>query len=192
VVCIASVVWWQYNPADSLVFDPNGTQEPHSDLDQPSDEPPAEDVTDIPEGAVFSPDQGDKLSLPLEGEILASFGEPFWMFPGMITGGIDGIHIDGTAGDPVHAAWQGVVKEVIPPDAYDCGEVWIEHGSWTTVYKNLEDICVAPGESVEAGQKLGELAGKLYGAYAGDYLEFQLWGPDQVVYDPWEYAGVDR
>jgi murein DD-endopeptidase MepM/ murein hydrolase activator NlpD len=60
------------------------------------------------------------------------------------------------------------------------------------VYKNLDNILVEPGQVVEAGQKLGELAAKLYGTYSGDYLEFQLLGPDQEVWDPCQYTSVDR
>lgn len=192
VVCIASVIWWQFNPANSLVFDPNGNPDPGGQDPHQSQQPPQGEDEESQEEAVFSPERGDKLILPLKGEILASLGDPFSKFPGLVTGGLDGIHIDGTAGDEVCAAWQGIVDSVTDPDAYETGEVRIKHGQWLTVYKNLENITVKPGQAVEAGQKIGELAAKLYGTYSGDYLEFQLWGPDQEVCDPWQYASVDR
>jgi murein DD-endopeptidase MepM/ murein hydrolase activator NlpD len=192
VVCIASLVWWQFNPANSLVFDPNG--KPDSDGQAPHlpEAPPQGEDDENQEAAVFSPERGDKLILPLKGEILAFPGDPFALFPGYYLGNIAGLHIDGTAGDEVCAAWQGVVEEVAFPDTYDPGEVTIKHGQWTTVYKNLDNILVEPGQVVEAGQKLGELAAKLYGTYSGDYLEFQLLGPDQEVWDPCQYTSVDR
>lgn len=195
VVCIASLVWWQFNPGNSWVFDPTaglpreGGDDHHG---QDPEIPPEEGEEESEDGEVFSPLRGDKLILPLEGEILASLRDPFGKFPGLISGGIDGIHIDGTAGDDVCAAWRGVVSDVIVPGTLDAGEVWIKHGEWTTVYINVENIIVSPGDAVLPGQKLGELAAKLFGPYSGDYLEFQLWGPAQEVCDPWQYASVDH
>lgn len=190
VVCIGSVIWWQFSPGSSLVFDPT--------VKRPAEEQnlqdPAPETSDEEEQSadvvVFSPERGDKLTLPLAGEILASFGEPFNLFPGLTSGGLDGIHIDGTIGDDVHVAWQGVVVNVISPDPYETGQVKVKHGEWVTVYKNIEKICVQPGQEVQKGQKIGELAGKLVGVYSGDYLEFQLWGPDQEVRDPWQYFSI--
>jgi|GEM_PF-1155592 len=193
VVCIASLVWWQYNPGSGLVFDPEEPSAQGSEDQEAADpDKESEDDEDSQAGrdwTVFLPQKGDKLSEPLSGDVLTAFGQPF-AYLGMYNGGIDGVHIDGTRGDAVHAAWNGTVKEVFPADPMEPGEVWIEHGEWTTVYKNLEDIVVKPGQSVGVGQKLGELAGDYYEAYAGDFLEFQLWGPQGLPIDPHDYIGV--
>lgn len=186
VICIASLVWWQFNPGSSLVFDPTPNSPPESQDTQDQDpSAPPEDKEEGQDENVFSPLRGDKLILPLQGEILAAMGEgPFTWLPGIPRGGIDGIHIDGTAGDAVCAAWQGIVERVIVPDTLDAGAVWIRHGEWTTVYINIEGIIVNEGQTVQTGEKIGELAAKLFGSYSGDYLEFQLWGPAQEVCDP--------
>ena len=205
VVCIASVVWWQFNPGSGLVFDPTGNgdppptvHEPHPDQDPPQEpgqqEPPIRDeVNGIPgpNGIVFQPER-DKLSLPLPGELLTGFGEPFEWSPGIYRGGLDGVHIDGTRGDPVHLAWQGVVEAVIHPEHNGPGEVRVKHGDWVTIYRNLTEITVIKNQTVDIRHKIGELAGKIVGVYTGDYLEFEVWGPDGTPHDPQDYLGDAR
>ncbi len=189
VVCIASVVWWQFNPGSSLVFDPTANLDPQGN--DPQGQYPVPDTDEEGESqdvAVFSPLRGDKLTFPMQGTILASPGNPFYMFPGYASADIDGIHIEGTVGDAVCAAWQGIVKKVMPPGIFDPGKVWIKHGEWTTVYINIEGVAVNEGQTVQAGEKVGELAAKLFGPYSCDYLEFQLWDPDEEPQDPYQFA----
>jgi murein DD-endopeptidase MepM/ murein hydrolase activator NlpD len=211
VVCIASVVWWQFNPGSSVVFVPdiNGdttppaAQEPSGTQDQTEASPQLQLPMDTPDHldqqnefqdrdlTVFIPSR-DKLSLPLDGEILLGFGEhPFEWSQGVFRGGLDGIHIDGTRGDVVCSAWYGVVEKVIQPDTYESGEVWISHGEWRTVYRNLTNITVSLHDSVNQGDKISELASKIMGLYAGDYLEFELWSPEGPQ-DPMEYVDTPR
>ena len=194
VLCITAVVWWQFNPG-GYAYLPERNDAPNTE-DEKSDDKPQKnsqgqkspEISDVPEyledllvPVVFMPPE-DKLLLPLEGEILLDFEEIFQVFPGM-SRQIEGIHIGGTAGDEVRAAFSGtvsVVREASPED-YKLGEVEIRHGRWTTVYKNLDEIVVAPGMPVKTGQVLGYLGAKLSGMYSEDYLEFQLLEAKEAV-----------
>lgn len=196
VICIASVVWWQYNPGNSLVFDPeaNDTNQetgPDDLADLNPDEDPADNEPEGGEWAAFISGT-DKLSLPMEGDILTAFKQAFQSHSSMYRGSLDGVHIGGTRGDPVCAAWQGEVARITQPELNDPGAVWIDHGDWETGYINLSDIIVNVGQTVSQGERLGELAAKVDGMYSEDYLEFQVWGSDNLPYDPMLFLGLDR
>lgn len=192
VLCIASLVWWQFNPGHSLVFDPD---ENANDIpDNLVDLNPDQESTDPPETqgewAAFEAGH-DELGWPLNGEILGTMDREFEVFAGYYQGGRDGIHIGGTCGDVVLAAWQGVVTDVdvIGTDSF---QVTLTHGDWKTVYINLSDLDVKEGDSISKGQRLGYLARKEKGLYTEDYLEFQVWGPDNEVHDPLQYIERNR
>lgn len=192
VICIASVVWWQFNPGNSLVFVPGENEPPAVDTQEPQD--PSDDPGQVPEDPalpdegsrspqqVFNPD-ADKLNMPLAGTVLTKFGEPFSRGWYSIA---EAIHIDGTRGDRVSAAWRGKVVKVVQPAPLQPGEVWIEHGEWQTVYKNITSIQVSEGQAVIQGQIIGELAADLWSTYTGDHLEFALWDANGPV-DPLSY-----
>ncbi|HPZ90171.1 MAG: M23 family metallopeptidase [Firmicutes bacterium] len=187
-LCISGLAWWQLRPEPGYVFvpGPNGEQEEHQ---HPHEQDPGEEVP--AEETAFVPERGDKLLLPLEGEILAAPGDGFQPAPGTYWT-LAGLHIDGLAGDAVAAALSGTVTKVVHPDIQESGKVEIAHGDWITVYVNLDNICVTVGQRVTAGQKIGELAPKPWGNYAGDFLEFELWGPDGEAHDPRDYVGAEQ
>lgn len=191
VVCIASLVWWQFNPGQSLVFDPDHSNPaPPEDLVDlnPDTQPESEgheDDLQAGEWAAIATGR-EKLALPMAGEVLNPMTKVFEQFPGFYQGPPDGIHLAGTCGDTVLSAWQGVV-DAVEPKGIDSYKVTINHGDWKTVYINLSDIDVGIGSYVSRGQRIGYLASKESGLYAGDFLEFQVWGSDDEPHDPLKY-----
>lgn len=192
VLVIAGLVWWQFSPANSLVFDPGqGTGAPDDlaelNLDNQQSGSESEEQ---PYVSLAAFEQGkEKLTLPLNGSILLGCGEAFSSAFHTVTAGI---HIGGTRGDPVYAAFQGRVSMVIQPEEYEAGAVWIDHGDFETRYINLGFIEVKLGDAVSTNQRLGELGTKLQGYYADDYLVFEVRDAQQDPLDPLRYVGLDR
>lgn len=190
VLAIAGLVWWQFSPADTLVFDPGehtGAPEDLTELNPGDESQPSQEQPYI---ALAAFEQGQEtLTLPLQGEILLGCGQAFSSTFHTVTAGI---HISGTRGDPVHAAFQGRVSAVIQPEELEAGEVWIDHGDFETRYINLGFIQVKLGDMVSANQRLGELGAKLQGSYAEDYLVFEVRDALQEPLDPLRYIGLDR
>jgi len=185
VLAIAGLVWWQFKPLGSLVFDPGGAEKPGEDPDLPG-EPP--DGPDQPGLSLAAFRQGQEtLSLPLEGPVLLGFGQ---VFSGSLYGVNPGVHIGGTRGDSVCAAYRGRVSKVVPAGEYQAGQVWIVHGDFETRYINLEDVSVHEGETVDRGQPIGELGPKLEGDYVEDYLIFEVRDALEDPSDPLEYLGL--
>lgn len=193
VVGIAGLVWWQFSPADSLVFDPDKRDGPPDDLAElnPGETEPSGSDSDVqPYVSLAAFEQGaERLTLPLQGPILLGCGKAFSSAFHTVTAGI---HIGGVRGDPVLAAFLGRVTLVIKPDQYQAGEVWIDHGDFETRYINLGYIEVKQGDIVSASQRLGELGAKLHGNYTDDYLIFEVRDSQQEPVDPLRYVGSEH
>lgn len=190
VLVIAGLVWWQFSPADTLVFDPDAkAPEDLGEHNLGDENQPGEDL-EQPYYSLAAFEQGkETLTLPLQGSILLGCGQAFSSTFHTVTAGI---HISGTRGDPVYAAFQGRVSAVFQPGEYEAGAVWIDHGDFETRYTNMGFIEVEPGEIVSAHQRLGELGAKLQGSYAEDYLVFEVRDAQQEPLDPLRYVGLDR
>lgn len=193
VMGIAGLVWWQFSPTNSLVFDPDkgaGQPDDLAELNPGETEPPGNDNEAQPYVSLAVFEQGaEKLTLPLRGPILLGCGKAFSSALHTVTAGI---HIGGVRGDPVLAAFQGRVTLVIKPDQYQAGEVWIDHGDFQTRYINLGYIEVKQGDMVSTSQRLGELGAKLHGDYTDDYLIFEVRDSQHRPLDPLRYVGTDN
>lgn len=191
VVVIAGLVWWKFSPVDSLVFDPEA---PKENSDEQEETNTAEEEKD-PEIEPFVPLSAfavgkETLARPLPGPLLLGFGQAF-SNPrySSVTGGI---HLGGTSGDPVFAAFQGRVSKVIPPEGIYPGAVWVKHGDFETHYGNLSFVYVKLGDFVSTNQKLGELATDMWDLYSFDYLVYELWDAAGKSLDPLKYDGSGR
>jgi murein DD-endopeptidase MepM/ murein hydrolase activator NlpD len=188
VLVVAGLVFWQYSPARTLVFDPSKQGEIPRDPDAEDEDVPGNEES--PYVSLAAIEEGrETLALPVQGDIILSCGEVFSTGYHRIT---DGIHISGTRGDSVYAAFQGLVATVIEPGENEAGEVWIDHGDFQTRYINVEFIEVKTGDYVSTNQKIGELAAKMQGNHTEDYLVFEVWDADGEPWDPERYVGLDR
>jgi murein DD-endopeptidase MepM/ murein hydrolase activator NlpD len=99
-----------------------------------------------------------------------------------------GIDIDGTTGDPVHAASAGVVRIAgRAPSGYSGYGlmVLIEHGNGTaTLYAHLSKIATNVGTLVDAGDLIGAIG--TTGSVTGSHLHFEVRMGDRTV-DPMDW-----
>ena len=92
----------------------------------------------------------------------------------------DGIDIPKPAGTPVLAAAGGTVLEAEFDTAYgNC--VVLQHGSMTTQYAHLQSFCVEPGQTVAAGENIGQVGST--GMSTGAHLHFGV-TVDGAAVDP--------
>ena len=84
----------------------------------------------------------------------------------------NGIDIRTTKGSAVRAVHDGVVvaTSFVPANNY---MVLVSHGTWFTVYANLEAVRVEKDQTVKAGQVLGQVA--VNPANETSVLHFELW-----------------
>lgn len=80
-----------------------------------------------------------------------------------------GINIAGEAGSQARAVYSGTVSMVF--DMSGLYNVILRHGSYITVYCNLQSVSVQQGQKVDEGQKLGMVALDATGHYT---LHFQV------------------
>lgn len=92
-----------------------------------------------------------------------------------------GVDISGEAGDPVAACWSGKVIFSGPSGSYGNLVVLEHNGGWRSYYGHNQDNLVAPGDLVQAGQKIASMGST--GQSTGPHLHFELRQEDQAV-DP--------
>ena len=92
----------------------------------------------------------------------------------------DGIDIPKPAGTPVLAAAGGTVLEAEFDAAYG-NYVVLQHGSMTTQYAHLQSFCVEPGQTVAAGENIGQVGST--GMSTGPHLHFGV-TVDGAAVDP--------
>jgi len=107
--------------------------------------------------------------LPVEGRVTSSFGRGR-EFNGAVQSRHMGTDLSGQTGTPVRAPNRGVVALV--GSFYYAGKVvYLDHGAGlVTVYMHLSKILVAEGDTVEAGQLLGEVGAT--GRVTGPHLHW--------------------
>lgn len=106
------------------------------------------------------------------------------MYPGK--GRHMGVDIAAHVGTPIYAVCPGIVDEVSLTGAYGYGRyIIIEHGDFKTLYAHQHKVLVMPGQTVEAGQQIGEMGGDptdsdpIDGASTGPHLHFEVILPTQ-------------
>ena len=91
-----------------------------------------------------------------------------------------GIDISTSPGAPARAVFEGTVQRVGTIPTYGT-YVMVSHGEFVTLYGNLSQVTVQPGQSVRAGQAIGR-AGTA-SQRRGSSLFFALY-QDGVAVDP--------
>lgn len=118
-------------------------------------------------------------ALPVAGRITSRFG----MRTHPVTGIHklhDGVDIAAACGTPVHTPWSGRVVRVERHVAYG-SRIILSHGGLRTAYAHLEDVHVALGEEMVAGQQLGTVGNT--GLSTGCHLHWMAW-QDGALIDP--------
>jgi murein DD-endopeptidase MepM/ murein hydrolase activator NlpD len=83
-----------------------------------------------------------------------------------------GVDIPAPSGTPIRAAADGMVLSAGPRGGYG-NTVIIDHGSsMATLYAHQSDINVAPGQTVQAGDVIGEVGST--GLSTGPHLHFEV------------------
>jgi len=106
----------------------------------------------------FGKNQG-ALPFPVSqsGTIVVHFGEQKYQNLKYVQSTSKGIEIQTSPGASAVAVFGGVVSKVFAVPGYNSGVI-IRHGNYMTVYANLTNIQVKPGDKV----KIGEAIGKIY------------------------------
>ncbi|WP_081995258.1 M23 family metallopeptidase [Paracoccus sp. PAMC 22219] len=125
---------------------PSATQ-PLPDEETPAAGAPAPDTPQTDLGSTRTPASGGgQFRMPVEGSIIRVYEK----------GRNDGIDIAASGGAPVTAAGSGQVA-AITRDSAGTPIIVVRHeGDLMSVYTNLGDVAVAKGDSVSAGQSLGQ------------------------------------
>lgn len=121
-------------------------------------------------GSNFSSYKG-RMSFPVaSGTIIEKFGkQPHPVFPGIIIEN-NGIKIKVAAGAKVKSVFPGTVSKVSVVGGVKT--VMIKHGSYFTIYVNLENLTVSQGQQVSAGTQLGSAGTDLDGINS---INFEIW-----------------
>ena len=118
------------------------------------------------------------LSMPVYGTITHRFGrQPHPVFKNIVEEN-NGIKIAVSRGTVAKCIYPGVVSRVF----VDGGSktVVVRHGSYFTIYSNLESSSVSPNQNVAAGSAIGTVGADFDGSYT---LDFQIWNGTTPV-DP--------
>ncbi len=104
----------------------------------------------------------------------------------------DGVDIAAAAGTEVCAAAEGTVYTVYEDETMGMTVVINHVGGYVTEYASLgEDVKVAPGDTVTAGQVIGYVgASALLETAIGDHVHFSVSCAGKVV-DPMEFLGLE-
>ncbi len=118
-------------------------------------------------GSNFASYKG-KLTWPLNGNIVKKFGKQPHPDVPSVTINNGGIDISGGSNARVQAVFPGEVLSARLIPGYR-QTLMIRHGTFYTVYSNLDRVLVQVGEEVEAGATIGFTSPK------GEALHFELW-----------------
>lgn len=129
-----------------------------------------------PEGEMLSKDfaaHKRRLTWPVQqGFISLGFGKQSHPVLPQIIIDNHGIDIQTPGGEKVLAVFEGVVGFVMSFPGMPGQSIAIQHGNYFTVYNNVENITVKPGEKVRFKDILGRVATDSEG---GHTLRFQVW-----------------
>jgi murein DD-endopeptidase MepM/ murein hydrolase activator NlpD len=95
-----------------------------------------------------------------------------------------GIDLAGSVGDPVRAAWTGVVLDAGYIKGYGNAVVIVHPGEKTSLYGHLSQVDVEAGQTVTRGAKVGEIGNS--GLSTGPHLHFEVRLNDKPI-DPARY-----
>jgi septal ring factor EnvC (AmiA/AmiB activator) len=133
--------------------------------------------------SIFAENKG-RLGWPVQqGFISGRFGkQPHPVLKGIIVENL-GINIQTKGGEAVHAVAPGEVGFVANIPGVEGKIVSILHGSYVTVYSNLNSVTVNPGAKVKARDRIGAVATDRDGV---SEVQFQLWkGADRLNPESW-------
>ncbi len=121
-------------------------------------------------GSNFAENRG-RIGFPVDrGNITHYFGrQPHPVFKNIVEDNI-GIKISVTPGSQAKCVFPGEVSRVFVTDGSK--NVMVRHGSYFTVYSNLQNVNVSQGQKVSAGTVIGTIAADFDGTHS---LEFQVW-----------------
>lgn len=121
-------------------------------------------------GSNFASYKG-RISFPVaSGTVIERFGkQQHPVFPS-ITIENNGVKIKVAAGTKVKCVFPGVVTKVSVVGGVKT--VMVKHGSYFTIYVNLENLSVSQGQQISAGTILGTAATDLDGIYS---INFEIW-----------------
>lgn len=125
-----------------------------------------------------------KIPWPVERGIIQSrFGSQPHPTLRNVTINNNGIDIRTQEGTPIRAVFEGEVTAVVSMPG-DQKMVLIRHGNYFTVYAGLQSIYVGNGDSITAGQSLGQVGRD---PSSGNHmLHFELWrGKEPLNPEPW-------
>ena len=121
------------------------------------------------------------LPWPVErGIVVANFGPQRHPVAKSVVLNNNGIDIATEQGSEAQASFDGEVTSIlrIPAEGF---VVFVKHGNYFTIYKNLSELYVKKGEEVKAKQKLGKILTN--DSDGKTVLHFELWRETQVM-DP--------
>lgn len=95
----------------------------------------------------------------------------------------NGINIATTPGTEVTAVFDGIVSHVLMVPGFH-KVVIVRHGDFLTVYSNLKEVTVQPGQKITMRQPIGVLGEAQDGKYVE--LHFELWN-EKTLLDPFPW-----
>ncbi|HUX53714.1 MAG TPA: peptidoglycan DD-metalloendopeptidase family protein [Williamwhitmania sp.] len=121
-------------------------------------------------------DNRGKFPVPIEnGIIVEGFGEHNHPVLKDVKIKSNGVKISSSTSNIVFSIYDGEVKKVISILGSN-NAVIVRHGKYLTVYHNLLQVYVKPGDHISLGQSIGNLRN-------GSFLEFEIWKENQPL-DP--------
>lgn len=139
------------------------------------------DVSSIPDNvSVNSYSLNRKMHLPLKGTVTSEYGARIHPIKGNLSFH-SGIDIAANKGEPISAAFDGVVTEA-EYDEWNGYHLKIQHDNGVmTVYCHCDELLVKKGENISAGEIVAKVGST--GSSTGPHLHFELRIND-VCYDP--------
>lgn len=119
----------------------------------------------------FDQNQG-KLPFPVKGVVIDRFGTHAHSTQRGVTVTNNGVNIASTAGAEVRCVFEGVVTMLSPIPGMR-NSIIVRHGTYYTVYSNLETISVKVGDKVSLNHVLGRLDRSEDDD--SNFLHFELW-----------------
>jgi Membrane-bound metallopeptidase len=121
-------------------------------------------------------DNRGRFPMPIEnGLIVEGFGEHNHPVLKDVKIKSNGVKISSSSSNVVFSIFDGEVKKVVSILGSN-NAVIVRHGKFLTVYHNLFQVYVKPGDHISLGQSIGNLR-------AGTFLQFEIWNENQPL-DP--------
>lgn len=126
--------------------------------------------------------------VPVMGKVTSGYGyriDPFTGNPSVHSG----VDIAASNGTSIKAALSGIV-ELAEKSGDDYGNyVIVNHGGFKTLYAHCEDLLVANGQSVRAGEKIATVGST--GRSTGPHLHFEIRIGDKKI-DPTPFIDIEN